>query len=537
MDHPYIKYAAAVIMEHRGYLNIDEISDEDIINELETCVNSICLKYGKIQNDYAFFDYTNKEPNWTQSKENISNVVLSPHVVTSDAKGLYGKISVVREKLRTNGKSTGTLYASIMPTAKKYLQLNDKGNLSRKDIHLSYKDIALILITTLTPKKPCSSTWVKDSKSFVNTCIIPDFSIEATKDFVAIFNRLQKQKTEGLLQGKVYRKGKKKEVGRPLVFSGNYPNAASQYLQSISVLGFIGELAKEGEYSTKAHNVLKELEMNPILLVAPTPGLETASIIHYSHFIIELAKEGSLHKIIDSLFYARYYKYKGLKRTDTFQQYKKCGIEAGDKGKNIELEYYKFDYYAKNFLTLFNHYTFCEFLSCRMEYPTEIKTLLTSYFKNMEHISKEIIESAEAFGAWINRSAYSAALSDAYPGKSWSKLEKEMKEDEEKWNEVNRIIAEKKYKFLTNLESSIFSAADNTSMIANIMTQVGRLSNSDAPKEVKPFIEAVFTSSISFHSAKNLLIAFSRVHSKSTPSNNSISGEENSNNTFDSNNF
>jgi len=69
------------------------------------------------------------------------------------------------------------------------------------------------------------------------------------------------------------------------------------------------------------------------------------------------------------------------------------------------------------------------------------------------------------------------------------------------------------------------------------MTQVGRLSNSDAPKEVKPFIEAVFTSSISFHSAKNLLIAFSRVHSKSTPSNNSISGEENSNNTFDSNNF
>ena len=530
MEHPYIKYAAAVIMEHRGYQSIDDIKDKDIIDELEVCLNTFSLKYGKIKNDYALFDYTNKEPNWTKKKlETRSNVILSPHVVTSDANRLYDKISVVREKLRKNGKNTGTLNTSILPTAKKYLQLNDKGNLSRQDTRLSYINIAYIMITTLTPQKPCSSKWM-EKKGYVNTCIIPDISIEATKNFISIFNRLEKQKTEGLLNGKIYKKGKKKEVGRPAVFSGNYLNAAkSQYLRPLSVLGYIGELAKEGQYSQKAQKVLEELEMNPVILVDPTPGSETASIIHYSHFIIELAKEGALHKIIDSLFYARYYKYKGLKRTDTFQQYENCGIEAGNKGKNVELEYNKFDYYAKNFLTLFNHYTFCEFLSCRMEYPSQIKTLLTSYFKNMEQISKEIIESAESLGAWINRSAFNAALSDEAPGKSWTDAKKDEK--------TKRNIEEKKYKFLTSLESSVFSATDNTSMIANIIAQVGRLSNSDAPNTAVPFIKAVMEPTITLPAAKNLLIAFSRVYSQSAPSDNSNSGEDNSNNTFDNTNL
>ncbi len=504
MEHPYIKYAVAIIMEKCGYQSISDITDKDIVNELEACLNTFCLEYGKIENGYAMFDYTDKEPNWTKKKlETISNVILSPHVATSDAKGLYDKISVVRDKVRTNGKSTGILYASILPTAKKYLQLTDKGNISRKDTRLFNKDIAYIMITTLTPNKPCSSKWDKGKKVFVNTCIIPDISIEATKDFVAIFNRLQIQKTEGILKGKARNKGGKNEVERPLIYSGNYPNAAkSPYLQSLSVLGYIGEQAKQEEYSSKAHKVLKELEMNPVILVDSTPGSELASIIHYNHFIIELAKEGSLHKIIDSLYYTRFYKYKGLKRNEKESLYKAYTIDEKEK----DIEYEKFDYYTSKFLTLFNHYSFNEFLSCRAEYLSEIRTLLIIYFNKMEHISKGIIESAESLGAWINRSAFNAALSDEAPGKSWP----EVKENEK----TKRNIEEKKYKFLTSLESSIFSATDNTSMIANIIAQVGRLSSSDAPNTAVPFIKAVMEPSITLPAAKNLLIAFSRVYSK-----------------------
>lgn len=124
----------------------------------------------------------------------------------------------------------------------------------------------------------------------------------------------------------------------------------------------------------------------------------------------------------------------------------------------------------------------------------------------MEQISKEIIDSAESLGAWINRSAFNAALSDEAPNKKWS----EVKENEK----TKRNIEEKKYKFLTSLESSIFSATDNTSMIANIIAQVGRLSSSDAPNTAVPFIKAVMEPSITLPAAKNLLIAFSRVYSK-----------------------
>jgi len=534
MEHPYIKYALALLMKKYNHQSAEKITVENIIQELNYCRSKFSMKFcGILENkEIVLFEYTDECPNYSKGRlENSSNIILSPHVISSDASGLYNEVEAVIHKIHKQSSRTEVLKKSLLPTVKKYLQLSDKGNISRHDTHLTYTEIALVMITTLTPEKPCSSRREKKGNGavLVNTCLIPDISIEATMDFVSLFNRLEMQKTEGILNGKVYIKGKKKEAERPSVFFGNYPNAAkSPYLQSLSVLGYIGELAKEGDYSSKARKVLEELEVNPVMLVVPTPGSESFSIIHYSHYIIELAKEGALHEIIDSLFYAKYYKYKGLKRTDTSLLYKKYGIEAGENAKNVELEYNKFDFYAKNFLTLFNHYTFCEFLSCRMEYPSGIKKILISYFKNMEQINKEIIESAEAFGAWINRSAFTAALSDAYPGKSWSRLKEETKDDKEKWNEVNNKVTEKKYKFLTNLESSIFSAADNTSMIANIMTQVGRLSNSDAPEDVKPFMEAVFTSSITLPSAKNLLIAFSRVYSKSeslSESNNRVEKE------------
>ena len=66
MEHPYIKYAVAVIMEKCGYHSIDEITDEDIIKELEACLKTFCLKYSKIESGYATFDYTDNEPNWTK---------------------------------------------------------------------------------------------------------------------------------------------------------------------------------------------------------------------------------------------------------------------------------------------------------------------------------------------------------------------------------------------------------------------------------------------------------------------------------------
>lgn len=327
---------------------------------------------------------------------------------------------------------------------------------------------------------------------------------------------MQKSDTN-LFKGKVEKKGKKEEVSRPQIYRGNFPNASkSKYCKSLSVLGSIGELLKEEDFSSKAKRVIDELEKNPIYIINPN---DSTTCVHFSHFIIEIAKTGALNKIIDSLYDAKYYKFKGLRRNDSLDLYKKNNIEIGKDGNLLYLEYDKFDYYTSKFLTLFNHYTFREFLSCRMEYPSEIKTLLIIYFQNMEQISREIIESAESLGAWVNRSAFNAALTEVSSKESW---------DDENNNpeKKKRKVKELKYKTLTSLESSVFSATENTAMIANIIAQVGRLSNSDAPKEAVPFIKAVMGHQITLPLAKNLLIAFSRIINEGSANARNISTQE-----------
>lgn len=505
IEHPYIKYAVALIMAKRNYQSCDFITIKDIIDELKICRNefSIELKESLTKKESVVFDYSNKKPNWAKNIiDRDGYVIASPHIASSDINNLYTEISSIIANLDDKKESSkGDIKKSLFPIGGEYLRFSNSGSVGKAYTKLTNKDIALIAITALTSKKPSCSIWTKKGK--VNICIIPDFSLNATKDFISIFDRFEKQKSEGLFIGCTYQKGKKVSASLPGIYRGNYPNASrSKYLQTLSVLGFVGELIKDEDYSSKAQNIVRELEENPVLLIKPIPKSESAEIIKYNHYIIEIAKNNSLNKIIDSLYYIKYYKFKGLNRTDSISRYKDKGIKSEEK----DIEYEKFDYYTSKFLTLFNHFTFNEFLSCRVEYPSEIKTIFKIYFLNMEQISKEIIESAESLGAWINRSAFNAALSDEAPNKTWS----EVKENEE----TKRNIEEKKYKFLTSLESFIFSATDNTSMIANIIAQVGRLSSSDAPNTAVPFIKAVMEPSITLPAAKNLLIAFSRVYSK-----------------------
>lgn len=501
MEHPYIKYAIALIMEQRKYQSCEQITTQDIANELIICRNRFSMRIiDDIKgNGSVLFDYSSNEPNYFRAKvENNDNIIVAPHIISSNIKKAYAELNKLIDIMGKKGKENNatSITKALFPIGGEYFNpLSSKS--TKANAKLTIKEYALIAITSLTEKKPCSSKFVK--KILVNTCVIPDISIEATKDYVSIFNRLLIQKSKGFFKGKVTNDGKNNEVERPPIYSGNYANAAkSSYLQSLSVLGYIGELAKEEEYSMKALKVLEELKMNPVLLI--DSGSELASIIHYSHFIIELAKEGSLNKIIDRLYYIKFYKFKGLKRTDSIPIYKDKGIKIEEK----DIEYEKFDYYVSKFLTLFNHCTFNEFLSCRVEYPSEIRTILTLYFNNMEQISKDVIASAEAFGAWINRCSFIAAKNDSFPNRRWEDLAE---------NEKQKIV-EKKYKFLVELESSVFSSDNNRSMISNIITRVGRLSNTDVPQEAALFVKAVVEPSIDIGTAKNLVIAFSRIHSK-----------------------
>jgi len=502
IDHPYIKYAIALIMEKCNYHSYDIISVNDIVDELKICKAEFSLKLNESlkEKERIAFVYSNEKPNWTKSIiDKESYVMASPHIASSDINSLYEEIQSIIANLEKKESSKGYIKKSLFPLGGEYLRFSDSGSVGKTYTKLMNKEIALIAITALTSKKPCRSIWTKKGK--VNVCIIPDFSLDVTKDFISIFNRLEKQKSDGLFIGHTFQKSKKVCASLPRIYWGNYSNASkSSYLQALSVLGYIGELIEDADYSSKAQNVMKELEANPVHLIKPIPKSESAEIIKYNHFIIEIAKNGFLNNIIDRLYYSKLYKFKGLKRVDGKSIYKKNGFNNEEK----ESEYEKFDYCTSKFLTLFNHYSFNEFLSCRVEYPIEISTILTLYFLKMEQISKEIIESAEAFGAWINRCSFIAAIKESYPNKRWEELK-----DEEKIK-----VVEKKYKFLVELESSIFSSANSRSMISNIITRVGRLSSKDVPPEATLFIKAAIEPSIDTSTAKNLLIAFSRISSK-----------------------
>lgn len=502
IEHPYIRYAVALIMGKHNYHSCDEITTQNIVDELTICRAEFSLRLQETlaKKDYIDYGYSDKEPNWGKRLvESEENVVVSPHIISSDINGLYSELSSIIVNLENRPSSKGDVKKCIFPIGGEYLRFSESGSVGKSNAKLKNTDIALMAITTLTSKKPSCSVWTKKGK--VKTCVIPDLSLPATQDFVFIFDRLEKQKSDGLFKGRIDQKGKKLKANLPLLCWGNYSGASkSSYFQALSVLGYIGLLSKEKDYSSKAKSVIEELYKNPLLLITLTPKSESAEIIMFNHFIIEIALNSALNKIIDSLYDIKFYKFKGLKRTDSILFYKDKGIKIEEK----DIEYEKFDYYVSKFLTLFNNCTFNEFLSCRVEYPSEIRTIFTIYFNNMEQISKDVIASAEAFGAWINRCSFIAAKNDSFPNIKWEELAE---------NEKQKIV-EKKYKFLVELESSVFSSDNNRSMISNIITRVGRLSNTDVPQEATLFVKAVVEPSIDIGTAKNLVIAFSRIHSK-----------------------
>lgn len=506
INHPIINYALAIL--NKVYENV---TNQDLIQLLESCKMKVSLEC-ILPDDFSFdqkkFTYTEKLPNKNE------RIILSPSIITTNLEKLLKEVDYV-VKILQEGKNTPLeVTQSALPISKYYFRFSDNGKGSKSYAKISAKDYALLLISIMTEEKPfcvISEKKTEDGKNKIvnyNICILPDLDVQYCRDFIEIFKKIQMQKGDKLYEAIIRKTKKKTYVDNPPVFNGNFPNVTkSKYLQGLCLLGSIGEVSKEE--SSKADLLFEEFKKNSFYIIS-SEG--TADVLSYNHHVIDIAKEGSLHKIVDSLYYARFYKYKGLNRKDT-SKLKTFGI----KGEEFETEYLKYDLYLSRFLQLFSHNSFNEFLSCRMEYPLPTKNILTKYFHSMEKVSFDIIESAEALGAWLNSTAYNVACREEGISKG-DKIKNLPPEKQQK-------IVEKKFKFLVELESSIFSAPNSLSLISHTITRAGRLSESDAPNEARLFIKAAMSSEISLEVAKNLLIAFSRIRSASSTVNNSAETE------------
>ncbi len=474
-QHPYIRYAQALLIVENQLKSIDDITMEHIKAEIKKGLAAFCVEPAESyeMKKTVKFRFINDKSSAKVFK------FLAPNSITSDmqARNLYNSATDYLKSAKELNKSCeGGLTMASMPIAGEFCAFSEKGGVGRGKTSCTIYEQGLALITSLTPLKPCLQYRIdkKEKPELFNVCIIPDITVEALTDFVKLFKRLREQKLDSdLMMGNVVEeiKGKNKEYKpkRPHIFQGNFPNPPrSSAMGSIALLGAIGEMAKESEVSELALKVLDSLKDSTYYMVQ----YGNAQTFTYNHYVVELAQQSKLKTIVDSIYYSELYNE--------------------EKRTSKSTEYQKFDLFASRFLMLFNQSAFRGFLSFRAEYPKQVELLITTYFTKMAKIDPDIVRSAKELGRWLNQTAYFAAKDEV--GK-------------EDWNEIRKLKA----KVLVELESSIFSAKSGDALISHSVTRAGRISKLDAPEAASLFMEKAASGELELENAKNLLIAFSRI--------------------------
>ncbi len=477
--HAYMKYAIGLLMEEHDIKDEHSITFEEIKEELTKGMNAFSVK--------PIEDYAGKNEvkfGFTSDKNNAkSYIYLSPNCITSEMKAnnLYTSIKKICEEKNIDLSKSYKVSQSDMPTAGEFNSFSDKGNIGRGKASSTVLHQCLSLITSTTPLKPCLQYRSGSGKITTdNVCLIPDIELNELVDFIKLFKRIRIQKLDSsLMSGKVKMvEGKviKYEPKRPNIFNGNFPNAPrSSALGIIALLGAIGEMTKDEDTSVLARKVLESLKNANFYMFK----YGDAKVFSYNNYVIDIASDGELRKIVDSLYYVVLY-------------------NQGKRTMGNSFEYQKFDLFASRFLQMFNGPSFKDFLSFRAEYPNEIELLLNKYFNRMEKIDENIVRSAKELGKWLNKVAYFSAKDIA---------------DSNSWEDIRKAKA----KILVELESSIFSAKSGDALIAHTIARAGRLSGSDAPESASCFLECTASGQLPLEQAKNLLIAFSRLRFNNAP--------------------
>lgn len=484
-EHPYTKYAQAVIMVEHELSSTNAITSKHILSELEKGLNSFRLAPASSYDSKEKISY-----HYVREAKGDTNqgIFLAPNILSPDkqAKNIWNEGNNLMKILgKTDLEKPDSVKMSIAPSAGEFLSFSTNNSIGRGKPKATIKDIVLNCISTITPLKPCLQYRInkKPRPELFNISIIPDLPLEYLSKFVYLFKKLQFSRTSSdLFIGHVKKIEESKDGSkvsyqpkRPLIYRGNFPNPpSSSALGSIALLGAIGEFAKEAEVSTLAQSVLDSLK-DATMYIIKYGG---ASTFTYNHHVVDLAKAGKLKTIVDSVYHVELYK------------------EGRRSSQNTE--YQKFDLFSSRFLQLFNRPAFKDFLAFRAEYPFVLDILFATYFKKIEMIDPQIVSSARTLGRWLNQVAYFTAKAEVKEGTG------------NYWEELRKVKA----KVLVELESSTFSAKTGDALIAQAVTRAGRLSGMDAPEGATLFMEKTASGELAIDNAKNLLIAFSRLKNK-----------------------
>lgn len=490
LPHPYARYGLAVALAfHTVGLPLHGLDEnqlrEALARSLESGLNRFRMETKdnpQHQTELRFhpipLDRLRADAGLVSGSLAAQGKYLYPSIIASDkqVKGTFADVEKVLADIRNRKiplDRTTELKRSLAPIAGEINnggkeKINQKGTLF---------EVSCTAIATVAWEKPAARMGGS------NTGIFPDLDLSPLIAFVRVFRQFQGE-GDDRLKGKPAKGGKYR---RPPLHDGNYPNAPRE-----DAFGAVGLLAALGYWGSRAEDATRretrealESLKNRALYLVSYDGVSQAE---FGHHVVEMAKAGSLQTVLNDFYHeARPYALydEPYLRTD--------------------LPLVRHFYLATSrFLQRFDPPSFRDFLATRAEYPPSFDLLLRSYFYAILEdtvISRQIVESARAFGQWINWTAYLVAEEDT---------------DEKAQNRA-QAVRKAKAKVLVEFESAVMSADSAVDMLHRVSTRAGRLLQADAPAEATAFFDASAAEEIPFKTAQHLLIAYLRLRTARTP--------------------
>jgi hypothetical protein len=480
-DHPYPRYglAAALVQSEAGREWKDLLDQPDALWTAAREAIREGLQRFRVHTNGDLDSDRELQYRWLSNDELESGgqkaddgYYIAPHVVISDgqAHNLIPKVRSMLEELQqkeVDPQSSVEMKRSFAPFTAKLNQ----GTKSLSYLKSTRLEAIFSLVATLTPLKPAAQV------DFTNQVMVPDLDLPSMMRFVALFNRMTKSEMRGGLTRK-RREGSQRK--RPPLFDGNYPDAPpGNSFGPIGLMAAIGEWGSRAGETRWAGEVLEALAGKPIYLVSYDGDLMRQEQV--GHHAERLAKKFDLASIVKDLYDVDFYK-----------------PEDNQLDSKNRQEFYRM---ASRFLRLYTPSAFQDFLAYRVQYHASFSQILSDYFMKQQEIDSGIVQSARAYGAYLNSVAYHIAR-------------EEVEENEEQEGEgTGRSLYEAKTRALAQLESTAMSARRPSALFAQLNVDAGRQSNRDVPAEAERFFEATNTGEISPDVARDLVLAYMRLRS------------------------
>lgn len=414
---------------------------------------------------------TNKKANGRYLPANVIATDKSEGVLIK----LWEKLNDSKEL--ASGK-TIKLTKSCFPLAGKYLMANST---AQNNANITCEEFLCYLITTITPFKP---SFLLENNP---TCIIPDFSLEDTYEWLKCFSySFESFYNSNKIEVQLSKAGEHSNPTR----NGNYIHSGKNqtiFLRDLYLISNMYELLRNNKEELR--NLLDLLliknERNLVFYIFNT---NTCYVHKYSHHVAKLSREQSLKPILDSLLssFRKTYLFKNnLNSIENFKEY------------NMMQEMFERDIY--NFSCRMDDSSLRQINSKRILFTEETQKLFKYYYTNLKNMKNKDIESATEIAETIRT---------RYKGRLYSELKNTTTSEKDLHQKVDLQLS----KYIDEFTSYVDRRVSTTDFVRMFHRFCRDSKNSTISIKNMSFIDSLLKNEIELQDAKNLIISMLRIN-------------------------